>query len=251
MVECMEKIIVLKGIAVPYELQRKNIRRMNLRVHRDGRVLVSASRDTAQWEIEAFLLENADFVLQNRERCLKLIEAGYGISAGKNRRYEDGDVLYQCGKACRLCVVEGRKESVERIGRVILVTQKNPSDADRRRRMLEGYLTQCCLEQMEEICERIYPVFSRMGVAWPQIKVRSMVSRWGSCQPKKKIVTFSRQLGETPPACMEYVAVHEFCHFIQPNHSAAFHQLMTELMPDWRQRKQLLNSRAWVDVGET
>ena len=83
MVECMEKIIVLKGIAVPYELQRKNIRRMNLRVHRDGRVLVSASRDTAQWEIEAFLLENADFVLQNRERCLKLIEAGDGISAGK------------------------------------------------------------------------------------------------------------------------------------------------------------------------
>ena len=86
---------------------------------------------------------------------------------------------------------------------------------------------------------------------WPQIKVRSMVSRWGSCQPKKKIVTFSRQLGETPPVCMEYVAVHEFCHFIQPNHSAAFHQLMTELMPDWRQRKQLLNSRAWVDVGES
>ena len=26
--------------------------------------------------------------------------------------------------------------------------------------------TQCCLEQMEEICERIYPVFSRMGVAF-------------------------------------------------------------------------------------
>lgn len=45
--------------------------------------LVSASRDTAQWEIEAFLQGNADFVLQNRERCLKLMEAGDGISAGK------------------------------------------------------------------------------------------------------------------------------------------------------------------------
>ena len=32
------------------------------------------------------VLGNADFVLQNRERCLKLIEAGDGISAGKNRR---------------------------------------------------------------------------------------------------------------------------------------------------------------------
>ena len=246
----MEKIIVLKGIAVPYELQRKNIRRMNLRVHRDGRVLVSANRYTTQREIEAFLLENADFVLENRERCLKLIEAGDGISAGKDRSYEDGDIIYQCGKACRLRVLEGKKESVERVGRVILVTQKNPQDADRRRRMLERYLTQRCLGEMEEICERIYPVFSRMGVAWPQIRVHSMVSRWGSCQPGKGIVTFSRQLGETPPVCMEYVAVHEFCHFIHPNHSPAFHQLMTELMPDWRQRKQLLNSRAWVDVGE-
>lgn len=56
---------------------------MNLRVHRDGRVLVSASRDTAQWEIEAFLLGNADFVLQNRERCLKLMKPEMESAPGK------------------------------------------------------------------------------------------------------------------------------------------------------------------------
>ena len=69
----MEKIIVLKGIAVPYELQRKNIRRMNLRVHRDGRVLVSASRDTAQWEIEAFNMEKAEFLQKKPESGHKKI----------------------------------------------------------------------------------------------------------------------------------------------------------------------------------
>ena len=50
---------------------------------------------------------------------------------------------------------------------------------------------------------------------------------------------------------MEYVAVHEFCHFIQPNHSAAFHQFMTELMPDWRAEKAAVEQPGMVDVGES
>ena len=50
------------------------------------------------------------------------------------------------------------------------------------------------------------------------------------------------RLIETPVCCIEYVVMHEFCHFIHPDHSRAFHALMTGMMPDWKQRKQLLNS---------
>jgi predicted metal-dependent hydrolase len=38
------------------------------------------------------------------------------------------------------------------------------------------------------------------------------------------------------------VVMHEFTHFIQPDHSTAFHALMTTLMPDWKERKKRLNS---------
>ena len=109
------------------------------------------------------------------------------------------------------------------------------------------------LAHIQVLCRAYYPQFATTcpGGHMPKITVRDMTTRWGSCSLKTGTLAFARRLCVAPLPAQEYVVVHEFCHFIQPNHSAAFHQLMTELMPDWRQRKQLLNSRAWVDVGET
>lgn len=41
-------------------------------------------------------------------------------------------------------------------------------------------------------------------------------------------------------SCIEYVVVHEFTHFLQPNHSKNFYMQMTMFMPDWLERKKLL-----------
>ena len=93
-----------------------------------------------------------------------------------------------------------------------------------------------------DILERFYPVFAELGARKPQLRVRNMVSRWGSCQTGKGIVTLSLSLLGKPICCVEYVMMHELAHLIHPNHSKAFHNMMTRLMPDWRARKRLLNS---------
>lgn len=242
----MKKYIELNGKTVEYELQIKAVKRINLRVHRDGEVCVSANRWVPESHIDAFLRENADFILQNMERGQRMKEAGDGMAAGRDREYADGDILYLDGEAYRLRVLSGIKESVETIGRVLLVMQKEPSDGMRRKRMIEKYLTKRCREKIETLCRSVYPEFEELGVSWPEIRIRSMVSRWGSCQPSRSVLTFARQLVEVPECCAEYVVVHEFSHFIHPDHSPRFHEFMTKIMPDWKQRKQLLNSRAWV-----
>ena len=242
----MKKYIELNGKTVEYDLQIKDVKRINLRVHRDGKVCVSANRWVPESHIDAFLRENADFILQNMERGQRMKEAGDGMAAGRDRAYADGDILYLGGEAYRLRVLLGTKESVEPIGRVLVVTQKEPADKDRRKRMVEKYLTKQCRERIERLCRSLYPEFEKLGVAWPEIRIRSMVSRWGSCQPVRGVLTFARQLVEVPEGCAEYVVAHEFAHFIHPDHSPRFHEFMTRLMPDWKQRKQLLNSRAWV-----
>lgn len=43
-----------------------------------------------------------------------------------------------------------------------------------------------------------------------------------------------------PPAAFEYVLVHELCHLIQPNHSAAFWQEVELRLPDWRTQRRWL-----------
>lgn len=243
----MIKVIVLNGISVAYDLQYKNVKRINLRVHRDGRVCVSANRFVPQAHIDAFMAQNTDFILQTLDRFKTMREAGDGMAAGKNRMYEDGDSVYLKGKPYRLRVMEGKKESVEEAGQALLLIQRDTADAERRKRLMDKFLLQRCREEMERQCRNVYPTFEKLGVPWPQIRIRSMVSRWGSCQPAAGVLTFARQLLEVPEACMEYVVVHEFAHFIHPDHSPRFHDFLSALMPDWKERRKLLNSKAWVN----
>ncbi|WP_295094925.1 M48 family metallopeptidase [Ruminococcus sp.] len=68
----------------------------------------------------------------------------------------------------------------------------------------------------------------------------NMTSRWGSCLPSKCIITLNKSLIEAPKCCIEYVVYHEFCHFIHPNHSKQFYSLLQIMLPDWKERKSLL-----------
>ena len=67
-----------------------------------------------------------------------------------------------------------------------------------------------------------------------------MKKRWGSCQHQTKTITINSQLIEAPRFCIEYVMMHEFCHFIHPNHSKDFYTLLQVMMPDWKERKKML-----------
>ena len=93
---------------------------------------------------------------------------------------------------------------------------------------------------INEYCRQVYPHFSAMGIPYPQIKFKKMTSRWGSCHTKKKILTFNLNLVYAPRECAEYVVIHEFVHFIQPNHSPAFHKEVEKLCPDHKIRRKKL-----------
>ena len=79
----------------------------------------------------------------------------------------------------------------------------------------------------------------------PEIRVRSMTSRWGSCSPAKGRVTFARQLMEAPFDCVAYVVCHELVHFVHPNHSKAFYACLAHIFPDWKAQRQRLNSYSY------
>ena len=92
-----------------------------------------------------------------------------------------------------------------------------------------------------EILDEFYPLFVPYGVKKPKLRVRTMRSCWGSCLVNKGIITLNRKLLMKPRECIEYVVVHELCHFIHPNHSKQFYGFMEQFMPDWKERKRRLN----------
>jgi len=97
------------------------------------------------------------------------------------------------------------------------------------------------LEHFEALSEQVYPAFERvLGGRRPTIKVRDMTSRWGVCAPAKRQITFALRLYNMPAAAQIYVVVHEYCHFLVPNHSPAFWAEVAKLLPDWKQRRKML-----------
>ena len=69
-----------------------------------------------------------------------------------------------------------------------------------------------------------------------------MKTKWGICTPSKNEITFNLNLIKTPLECIEYVVLHELSHFKHPNHSRNFHNFVTRFMPNWKERKKILDN---------
>ena len=64
----MKRQITLRNTVIEYELTIKNVKNINLRIHPDGRITVSANRWVKISVIEDFLVSKQDFILKALEK---------------------------------------------------------------------------------------------------------------------------------------------------------------------------------------
>lgn len=233
----MKRKIIIDGEVLEYELERKRVKNVNLRVRTDGSVYVSANRYVSVAQIEDFITSNYDFIQNARAKYEKIRNSNPICNLFE---YKNGEKICVFGQIKTLKVVQSDKNYVESDENNITIYVKNLDDIALKMKTFESYKRKTLMNVLNEICNRIYPTFKSYGVDFPEIRIRKMVSRWGSCMPTKKVVTFNTVLFFVPIDCVEYVAVHEFTHFLHPNHSKEFHSAMTLFMPDWEIRKQKL-----------
>ena len=226
----MRKRLSFNGFIIEYELTRKRVKNLNLRIRRDGSVHVSAPYLTPQSRIDSFILSHAGRIIDSLRRMQENREQ---VEARQDR-------LTVLGESLPLHIVHGRKNEATIEQGLVRLTLRDTGDLAAREAALQKLIRQIAVEEITESSERLYPIFQTMGVAYPEIKFRRMKSRWGSCRYEKGSLSFNTALAQAPKECMDYVVMHEYCHFIHPNHSPAFHGLMTKLMPDWKRRKKAL-----------
>lgn len=233
----MKGVLNLNGRRVPYELTYKKVKNVNIRVRADGTVSVSANRWVSQSQVENILTQRGEFILRALERFAALEQ-----TAPRQMEYLPGDTLWLLGKPYVLAVRKGDGNRVESTGGGLLLTVKDPADQALRTKTVETFYKEQCLAVTTRLVREIQPTLQPLGVPLPEIKVRSMTSRWGSCKPTAGRVTFARQLVEAPLPCVEYVVWHELVHFVHPNHSPAFYGVLSSFLPDWKARRERLNS---------
>ena len=203
---------------------------MALHVLEDARVEVRVPKWLAKREIDKFVDERSEWVQQQRNKRLQKIAQRPGFTHGERQPYLGENFLLHIQKANR--------NSIVFTDHSINIAAREPDDSHSIQAILrEGYRAQA----KPLFAARIKHYFEKMHLACPQpeLKVRAMKRRWGSCS-SKGIITLNLELMKYPLSCIDYVVVHELCHLLEMNHSPRFYRHLAKTMPDWRQREQLL-----------
>ena len=79
------------------------------------------------------------------------------------------------------------------------------------------------------------------NLPYPNITIKKMRGKWGSCTPIKNDIKMNYSLICTPLECINYVLLHEYVHLIVPNHSKRFYDLVLYHMPEYKKFKKMLN----------
>lgn len=188
----MEQIIVADRM-IMYELIRKPVKNLNMRIKRDGSIRISAPAHIEQKRIEEFIRSRGQWILNALDRIER-----------------------------------------ESTGELKLSPAALPNETE-------------VLRQLLEAVDRVYPLFENYGIEKPELKIRTMKSRWGSCAFSRGKITLNRLLVLLPRECIDYVAAHELAHFIHPNHSREFYKLLNQVMPGYQVVRQYLK-RVSIDL---
>lgn len=103
-------------------------------------------------------------------------------------------------------------------------------------KMLNKYLSNFVYSKYLDRLNYWYNVFEEK---LPQcnLKIRKMKSRWGVCNIKNKNVTLNLVLSYYDIKYLDYVIIHELSHFIYPNHSKDFWNLVSKYCSDYKEKR--------------
>ncbi len=221
-------VMEVAGLAV--EVVRKRMRTIRLTVSPpEGGVRVSAPLRASDADVRSMVLERLDWIARHRERMLARPRPA-------PLRLEDGETLRHLGRVCRLEVAERPGRPAVRLeereqGPVLVLLLPPGADEAARWRALWRW-------QKDRLGELIGPLLAKwqpvLGVRADSWAIRRMKSRWGTCGLRSRRITLGLALVERPPACLEYVVVHELAHLIERGHNARFYAVLDRALPGWR-----------------
>ncbi len=121
-----------------------------------------------------------------------------------------------------------------------------PSTRENFALFMENWYRRQARKTFREAIDRWLPLFRAQGyeIPAPRLKIFSMRRAWGRCYYTKGLITMNLHLVKAPRVCIDYIVLHELCHFVVNSHSKEFYRLVGSFMPDWREADQFLKTFA-------
>ncbi len=195
-------------------IEKKNIKNMYLRVKEDLKIYVSCNRFVSMKQVEKMIKENYKSI------C-KMIDRQEYLSKKNNE-------FYYLGKKYDIVYLDTNSIIIE--DNTIYV--KNDKELDK---WYQKQIKEIFSNRLEECINKF-----KMKLPKVNLKIRVMKTRWGVCNRSNNNVTLNSNLIKYDIDVIDYVIFHELSHFIHPNHSKNFWNLVSVYVPNYKQLRNEL-----------
>jgi len=229
----------IKDIA--YEVLRSQRTTADIVIERDGRVLVRAPKSVPDERIE-------DLIEAKRYWIYKNLAEWRDLNATRVlREYRNGEGFLYLGRSYRLLLVADQDEPLLlKNGRFCLRRDLvDKGEVEAAKVAFRDYYT---ARGSERIRHRVEYYAPKVGVVPRDVAVRELGNRWASCSANGNLA-FHWKCMMAPQTIIDYIVVHELCHFHHLDHTDAFWNEVDKVMPAYGERKEWLRTRgAGLDV---
>ena len=193
---------------------RKNNKNTYIRVKNDLKIYVTTSYFVTNNQIKKLLDDNINYLVKSLSRQKKKQEKENTFCFLGNNY----DIIWM--PSVKIDIIENR------------IYAKN-------QKTLDNWLKKQMQTIYQEELDKIYNLFEEK-IPYPNLKIRTMKTRWGVCNRKNNNVTLNSELIKYSIDKLDYVIVHELSHFVHFNHSVSFWNEVSKYCPNYKQiRKEL------------
>lgn len=205
---------IINDIPIEVEIIRKSNKNIYLRVKDDLKLYITCPYLISKKEIESIIEKNTYQIYEMYQRQVKA-----------SQKEEFFNYL---GKSYTV-VIDATREEVGFDEEFIYT----PSKVD-----LEKFYLSKCKEIFEEEIAKCRQCFSSLPNF--TLKMRKMKTRWGVCNRRAKTITLNTLLLEKDIDVIDYVVIHEMCHFFEGNHGPRFWNLVSQACPRHKELRKRL-----------
>lgn len=200
--------IELDGKLFNVYIERKNNKNMYLRVKDDG-IHISCNYLVPKSLIISFIKQNKKSIIEQSVR----------LDRKKDRKEE----FYYLGKKYDVIILN-TVSKIEFQGDKVFVKNKT---------YLNTFLRNEAKRIFNERVKICYNLFEE-DIPYPIVNIGKMTRKWGYCNKSKKMIKLNFDLIKYSINEIDYVIIHELCHFIEFNHSKMFWYYVKKYKPDYK-----------------
>ncbi len=221
---------------IEFELEIKKVKNVNLNIKPDMTIVVSANEKVPIDFIKDFVKKKGAWIIKHIGQFKKVQPERKSI-----REYVSGESFKYLGKQYRLRVRKDDTDHVKYYRGFIYLYVDDTDNFKKKEKLLNNWYREKANKIFNELLDKTYPVVKKHGIERPELKIRTMKARWGSCLKDTNTILLNFELIKAPKFCIKYVILHELIHFKYEKHNNKFYDFLFTLMPDWEKSKNILD----------